>query len=355
MLSQQMKSFYKCNFFQSEEVKNNKFVVSQKEILLKDRLPNNRNSFKVVDVKYHCLWERQKDWSNDRPTIIIPIKDNVELMSVTISNLAQHNLNNHCNIIIVDDRSEEDIKSLTNQSGLSYLRVDNDKGFNFSMLNNIAAKICYDLGIKTIILWNSDLWCVKEEWFLSLLEKHNKANSIVSGSKLVYPPLEKSLNKIQDNENIKSNFPGMTNGKWRNTIQFGGDAWLTIPGALLNFSPLHNGRFFNIEDPRVNCDRGSVFITGALQVLNLKYFIESGGLNPSLSKNFQDVDYCLRCAKDNKIGLYFGKDMFFYHDESFNLENNKNEKKQDKQLTSDHVLFSKIWNDEISDILFKID
>jgi GT2 family glycosyltransferase len=347
-----MKSFYECEFFTSEKIKNNKFIVSQKELLLKQRLTNDKGSFKIIDVEYHCLWERQKDWSNDRPTIIIPIKDNVELMSVTISNLVQHNLNKHCNIIIVDDRSEEDIKSLTNKSELSYLRVDNDKGFNFSMLNNIAAKICYDLGIKTIILWNSDLWCVKEEWFLELLDRHYKEDSVISGTRLVYPPIDLSLNKEEDNENIKNNFPHMLNGKWRNTIQFGGDAWLQIPGDLLSISPLHNGRFFNIEDPRVNCDRGSAFITGALQVLNLRYFIESGGLNPSLSKNYQDTDYCLRSISDKKIPRYFGKDIFFYHDESFNFENNKNEKKQDKQLTSDYILFSKIWNNKIIDLLY---
>lgn len=351
MLSQQMKSFYECEFFTSEKIKTNKFVVSQKELLLKQKLANDKSSFNIVDVKYYCLWEKQKDWSSDRPTIIIPIKDNVGLMSVTISNLVKHNLNNHCNIVIVDDRSEEDIKSLINQSGFSYLRVDNNKGFNFSMLNNIAAKICYDLGIETIILWNSDLWCVKEEWFLELLDRHYKEDSVVSGTRLAYPPINLSLNKEEDSKNIKNNFPRMLNGKWRNTIQFGGDFWLnTTRGGLFNAA--HYGRFFELNDPRVNCDRGALFVTGALQVINLKYFIEMGGLNPSLSKIHQDVDFCLRCATDKKIPRYFGKEIYFYHDESFNFENNKNEKKVDFQFTSDHVIFEKIWKNKIRDLIF---
>jgi hypothetical protein len=40
----------------------------------------------------------------------------------------------------------------------------------------------------------------------------------------------------------------------------------------------------------VNIDKPELFITGAFQIIKLKDFIEVGGLNPSLSKNFQDVE-----------------------------------------------------------------
>jgi GT2 family glycosyltransferase len=347
-----MKLFYECNFFNCEPVVKNKFVVKQNELLLKEILPSGKSSFNKMEVEYRCLWQKQADWLSNKPAILIPIRNNPKLISVTISNLLEHNLDKHCNIIIIDDRSEEDIRSLVVQAGLSYLRVDNSKGFNFSMLNNIAAKLCYDMGVETIILWNSDLWCVKEEWFLDLLDRHYKENSVLSGTKLVYPPIEYSLNKEEDSENIRKYFPHMLNGKWRNTVQFGSGGWIyASEHNRINCSPIHYGRFFSITDARVNCDKGTDFVTGALSIIDLERFISFGGLNPSLSKNFQDVDLSLRLLENKDNLFYFGKNIFFYHDESFNLENNKSEKKNDQQFKSDHVLFSKMWGAKIPTIV----
>ena len=80
----------------------------------------------------------------------------------------------------------------------------------------------------------------------------------------------------------------------------------------------------------------------------LDWFVKNGGLNPSLSKNFQDVDLCLRAIQQNKKVFYFGKDIYFYHDESLSLTK---EGKNDLQFQSDHVLFSKLWNDKIVQVV----
>jgi len=218
------------------------------------------------------------------------------------------------------------------------------------MLNNIAAKLCFELGSKEIILWNSDLWCVKEEYFLEILERHRKQESKVSGTKLVYPPLEISLNSETDSENIKNTFPQLMGGKWREKIQFGGDRWIG-GNKYVNLLPYHFKRFADKENPLVNCDRGSFFVTGAFQIWDLNYYLSIGGLNPSLSKNFQDVDICLKVIESGRDVHYFGKDLFFYHDESLNMHSLKNEKKNDQQMTSDFFLFGKLWNEKLPSIL----
>ena len=342
-----MKLFYNCSLFEEKEFTlSNNFVINQQELLIKNALSNDNYSFDKINVEYKCNWIIQKNWNSNKPTIIIPIKDNTELLTKTIKNLIENNINDISNIIIVDDRSTMNIKSIVLKNNLSYLRVDNQKGFNFSMLNNIAAFIVHKLKGEEIILWNSDLWCVKQEYFIELLKKHRQNGSSISGSKLVYPPIEHSMNKELDSDNIKLHFPNMSNGLWRNTIQFGGSGW--TPTSLIALSPIHAFRFKQIDDNRVNCDKGETFVTGALQVIDLKWFIESGGLNPSLSKNFQDVDLCLRAIQQKNKIFYFGKDIYFYHDESLSL--NK-EGKYDLQLQSDHVLFSKIWNKTIFELV----
>ena len=344
-----MKSFYECSLFQDDlfEVKTN-FEVKQNELLLEASLSNDSYKFKKLNVLYSCEWTQQENWSSEKPTVIIPTKDSSDLIKYTLLNLKKHNINKHCNIIVVDDRSKEDIKSIIVGSRFSYLRVDNNKGFNFSMLNNIAAKICYELGIKTIILWNSDLWCANEEWFLKILNHHLKNESPITGAKLLYPTEEASLSKEVDTKNIALNFPNMTKGKWRNTVQFGGDFWLPVQNGPVNFHPVHYRRFSNKEDERVNCIRGSSFITGAFQIWNLNKFVEIGGLNPTLSKNLQDTDICLRLLEKKEVPIYYGKDVYFYHDESPTLDR---EGKHDKQYESDHVVFGKIWNSKIAKLI----
>ena len=84
-------------------------------------------------------------------------------------------------------------------------------------------------------------------------------------------------------------------------------------------------------------------------MIDLEWFITNGGLNPSLSKNFQDVDICLRANEQNNSVYYFGKDIYFYHDESVSLIK---EGKNDTQLVSDHVLFGKIWNEKLYSLVF---
>lgn len=348
-----MSSYYKCTFFEEKLPSNlHEFLVSQEEIILDNVLDNNKISFLKKVVNYKCSFFKQENFDLYKPTLLIPIKDNLILLKYTIKNLQETNTIKYCNIIIIDDRSEENIKKITLENNLSYLRVDNDKGFNFSMLNNIAAKICLDLGVEEIILWNSDLWCVKEEFLLEVLRRHRNNKSVVSGTKLVYPSLEMSLNKDLDSDNIKSTFPNLVGGKWRGTTQFGGDCWILTPQSPIKISPLHFKRFADKTNPLVNCDKGVSFVTGAFQIWNLKYFIELGGLNPSLSKNFQDVDICLRVLEDKQNIFYFGKNLYFYHDESFSMHNLKNEKKNDKQMISDHYLFAKIWNDKIIEMVF---
>ena len=345
-----LKSFCECDFLTKEARKiNESFSVSQKELHLKNYI-DGKAAFEKRDVEYLCRWLPQDGWDSNRSSILMPIRDHTELLSITIKNFFDNNIHKKANVIVIDDRSEADIESLVVKNGFSYLRVDNDSGFNFSMLNNIAAKICHTLGSREIILWNSDLWCVKEEYFDELLKRHRASNSKISSSKLVYPPEELSLNGEVDTVNIINNFPEMSGGSWRETVQFGGSIWVQIPRSPMAFCPRHLKRFSSIDDPRVDCDRGMCFVTGALHIWNLDYFIELGGLNPSMAKNLQDADICLRAAVDGNIPMYFGKDIFFYHDESANFHSSL-ESKEDKKMLSDHVLFSKIWDDKIVKII----
>ena len=308
------------------------FTHKQTQVMVLPDSFSPQPSWSKKEVEYVCSFDKQANYDASKPTAIIPIRDCSKIITMCMESMKKTNTFELINVIIVDDRSTENIKSIASNYGVSYLRVDYDSTFNFSMLCNIGAKVCNDLGNTQVIMWNADLYIADRVNLERLLQKHNENNSTLSGAKLLYPPLEYSTSDEEDTQNIMTYFPQMA-GKWRGTIQFGGDAWLdTTDRSTIRKSPMHGYRFTN--DDLANVDRNATFVTGALQVIQLDEFIIIGGYNPSLEKNFQDVAICLEL----KNVWYFGKDIEFYHDESpvFSAHNNK----QDAQILSDHQLYS---------------
>lgn len=344
------KSYFECSCFNEDiDIFKEQFTIKQKEILF-DQMNGEQAKFKPIDVEYKCKFIFQKsNFDKIKPFIIIPSRNNIDLIKYTLNNLFQNKVHDICNIMVVDDRSTDDYQQLLNNFNISLLRVDNQKGFNFSMLCNIGAYIANKLACKEIILWNNDLWVEKREYLETILKKHREDDSTISGTKLLYP-LKSFNGNSEDSENIKQHFPNMKEGKWRGTVQFGGSAWVTTNGPI-RMSPIHKKRFENSNHYLVNDNHAEIFVTGAFQVIELKWFIKNGGLNPSLSKNFQDVDLCLRsCLNGNRV-MYYGMDVHLFHDESLTFFSG-NEKKNDQQFVSDHVLFGKIWNEKIQILLY---
>jgi len=327
-------SFYNCSLFNQEIKDLNSFEFVQQEVLFKEMV-GGRPSFNKLDVLYKCSFSENTKANWSLPTAIIPIRNNLKLLTFTLNNLLKNNVFEHLNFVIVDDRSTENIKSICEQYPVSYLRVDNDKGFNFSTLNNIAAKIAYDKSATKIVLWNSDLWVADSTTIPKLLNLHDSEDSTISGTKLLYPPF--SWNGEEVSENISSVFPDKSKS-YRGTVQFGGSLFI-FNHNFGTYFPNHLARFKEPGYIKVNENRLTDFVTGAFQIIDLKWFIESGGLNPSVSKNFQDVDICLKAVEQDKKVMYFGKDIFLYHDESVSLA----KEKSDKQFLSDHVLYANLW------------
>ena len=350
-----MSEYWTCSVFKDADFSvNPQFTLSQNELLFDKIDNNNKYKFNIFNVKYHCKWHPALNLDSSKPVLLIPIHNMSDLLRFTLNNLKKYGLFSIVDVAIIDDRSSENIELIAQEFKCSYLRIDNSKGFNFSMLNNIAAYIFYKLGYSTCVLWNSDLWNVDRDSFKKLIKKHNQYKSKISGTKLLYPSKEMAfcLSNQEDTDMDDKNFAKyyskshshLKGGKWRGTVQFGGCSWLnTSTTSPIKFSPVHYGRFRRATDKEVNCDREGSFVTGALMILELDYFIKMGGFNPSLSKYFQDVDYCIRVLKTGKKINYFGKDISFYHAESLSHHNSEVQK-VDKLVENDHYLFASLWN-----------
>lgn len=327
-------SYYKCSLFELPK-QEKQFSFIQPEIRWKAET-NQGHHFDLLNVAYSCSYEEKVPLSNMRPVGILPIRNSKDLLKYTLENLAKYEVFKHVDFIIVDDRSTDNLKELVDLYPVNYLRVDNEKGFNFSTLNNVAAKIAHDSGCEQIILWNADLWTDNKETIPNLIKLHNENQSTISGTRLLYPPF--SWNNKEVSDNISSIFPNKKDS-YRGTIQFGGGAYV-FQAQYMTYFPMHFCRFKEKDYYLAKCDKLDNFVTGAFHIVDLRWFISVGGLNPSLSKSFQDVDICLRAVEAEKKVFYFGKDNYLLHDESVIMSKEKN----DLQYFSDHILYVKQWN-----------
>jgi len=304
------------------------------------------------------------------PGLLLPIKDSIELLEFTLSNLCDSKVNEVANITIIDDRSEDpkSIKELADKHGVIYIRVDYPSEiFNFSMLNNIGAFLYHKLDHEDIILWNADLWTPDKKTVPTLLKRYKKLKKTgtkLAGTKLLYPTDDfcylvdgdRTIKELSKDfsisiENLKEINPL---GK----IQYGGGSFVVTTEFLKQIthvfmSPVHYGRFSDKENTIVNIDRETRFVTGAFQIIDLPTFIEIGGFCPSLSCSHQDADLCLRMTKRGDKVQYIGKDVFLYHAESLiissKLEKNGVSLKHAhsgtrNKLISDEIIYSLLWN-----------
>jgi GT2 family glycosyltransferase len=328
-----LNKFYTCSLFSKKIENYDNFSFFQNEIKLVNQLDLTR--FKSEEIKYDCKFYKNEEIDINKPLLLIPTKDNIQLIEYTLKNLISFEVNKHANIIVIDDRSEIQHQDLCKKNNINCLRVDNKKGFNFSMLINIGIKIGIDLGIKHIILWNNDMWTDSKDTLPLLLEKHISNQNTISGTKLVYPPFK--WDGKDEREDIQKMF-GLSKTH-RGTVQFGGSNML-FNNQLNNYMIGHRCRFFSPLDRRCNVDKTDIFLTGAFLIINIDWLIKTGGLNPSLSKAYQDVDLCFKAVKDGEKIMYFGKDLYFFHDESLSQTKDK----FDLQFLSDNTLMYKIWN-----------
>ena len=81
-----MKSFYKFDF--DQEINKNSFCISQSEVEF-SRVSNGQLVFKQEVVTYECQYIEKTKLNKNTPVVIIPIRDNKDLLLTTISNLLE--------------------------------------------------------------------------------------------------------------------------------------------------------------------------------------------------------------------------------------------------------------------------
>lgn len=201
--------------------------------------------------------------------VIIPTRDRVDLLRVTLSSLFNRTDGTSLHVVIVDNGSEEDetISFLDIVgSGPDVTVIRHDDAFNFSRLCNLGA----DSGppASYLLFLNNDVEVLHRRWLIQMLGWMNDPEVVAVGTELLYED--------------------------RQTIQHGGVA----------VGSGHIGWHFSgglDNQPRLGDPHDSAHeVTGATAACLLvrrAAFDAVGGFEEILPTDFQDVDLCLKLTR----------------------------------------------------------
>jgi len=316
----------------------NSFSIVQREDRVVKSYYSNSYNLQPEKNTYTCSFVESKTLDFDKPIILMCIRDNSELLKYTLNNMQNNKVFDIANVLIVDDRSSEgEVKAIAIENDCSYLKVENSQNiFNFSMLHNLAVHALQSRSknLKEIILWSSDLWSDNPQTLPSLYHKHKDNDNTITGTKLLYPTQDFLYSRADRID----------------TVQYAGSMFGPRPGEAGLFA-LHMFRGYPKDDPKVNCDKGELFITGAFLIIDTEWYIKTGGFCPSLKASYQDVDLCLRANEQNQRVMYYGKGLYLYHYENLILDTTKEDLKKDQ--LSDKLWYKGFWEPErIKNLLY---
>lgn len=224
-----------------------------------------------------------------RPTlsIIIPIKDEIELLDTCLSSLVEHDTLDRCELVIVDNNSsdpatKEYLADL--DCKLPYVRiVSYDKPYNPPAIANAAAKTCKS---DYLLFLDNDTEVISEGALSAMLAHCTREDVGVVGVKLLYP-----------DETIQH--AGIMVGAYGSA----GNVGVNLPRSASGYAK------------RFMCASNLSAVSASVMMVKRSVFNEVDGFDERFKVSCHDVDFCLKVNKAGYRVVYNG-DIEFYHQEN---------------------------------------
>ena len=249
-------------------------------------------------------------------SILIPNYESKEVLERCINSLFKVNTYKNFEVIIIENNStSKEIFAYYDQIQKEHDNVHvitwKGKGFNYSALNNFGAK--YAKG-EYLLLLNNDTEMINPDSLYNLVDYCQREDVGVVGAKLLYP-----------NDTVQH--AGVV-------IGFG-----TVAGHVFLGYPKDSIGYFN----RTNMVGNWSAVTGACLMTKKELFDEVDGLSEELAVAFNDIDYCLKVRKLNKLVVLNPRSLW-YHYESVS-RGYENDFKKIKRFEGEVKIFQENWKD----------
>ncbi|MBF0573888.1 MAG: glycosyltransferase family 2 protein [Desulfamplus sp.] len=248
-------------------------------------------------------------------SIIIPFKDNHDVLHTCIQSILKKTKYKNYEIICVNNQSKErekfleiDIcgygslksfydKQLCNQDATIFYQegtvalpsltiLDYDKPFNYSAINNFAAKHAKG---DVLLFLNSDTEVISEEWLEAMLEHACRDNVGAIGAKLYY------VNDTIQHAGVIVGIAGVAGHAFKHIKRDEKDFYHGFPCMVRNVSA----------------------VTGACMMTRRSVFEEVGGFDEEYFKvSYNDLDLCLK-MREKGYQIIYTPFAELYHYESY--------------------------------------
>lgn len=240
---------------------------------LSDYLARNGIAGEVLDGFFPTSYRiKRKILGVPLVSILLPIKDEKELLEQCLNSIFKKTNYSNYEIIIIDNSSieKETHDYLAKLSQIGNIKVlQYEKTFNYSAINNFA--VGYAKG-EVLLFLNNDTEVISEEWLSAMLEHVQRKEVGAAGCKLLYP------NRTIQHAGV--------------IIGLGG-----VAGHSHRFSPIN-------DDGRVNVIQNLSAVTSACMMVRKDVFSAVGGFDEQLTVAFNDVDLCLKIRDKGYLIVY---------------------------------------------------
>ncbi|MBF0228863.1 MAG: PIG-L family deacetylase [Desulfamplus sp.] len=231
-------------------------------------------------------------------SIIIPFKDNLEILHTCIQSILQKTKYPNYEIICVNNQSKNIEKFLEmdicgygciNNFNSIYKKItiiDYDKPFNYSAINNFAVKHAKG---DVLLFLNSDTEVISENWLNAMLEHACRDNVGAVGAKLYY------VNDTIQHAGIVVGIAGLAGHAFKHIKRDEKDFYHGFPCMIRNVSA----------------------VTGACMMTKRSVFEEVGGFDEEHFKiSYNDLDLCFK-MREKGYQIIYTPFAELYHYESY--------------------------------------
>ncbi|MFM5047982.1 glycosyltransferase family 2 protein [Aeromonas veronii] len=208
-------------------------------------------------------------------SLIIPTRDNFNLLKNCIDSIYQKTSYPHFEIIVVNNQSKckKTLSLFQSLAASNRARIMNyDKPFNFSVINNIAVEQAKG---SIIGLINNDIEIKNKDWLTEMVRHASRPDIGCVGAKLYYP-----------------------------------DGRIQHAGVVLGIGGVagHSHKYFSSHHhgyhSRLSLVQNYSAVTGAALLVRKSVYQEVGGLEPKLQVAFNDIDFCLKVRQAGYRNLW---------------------------------------------------
>ena len=272
-----------------------------------------------VEMTERPGWYRShlKIQGNPVISVIIPNKDHVEDLELCLFSMTRKSTYRNYEILIVENNSEKEetfeyYRKLPDRYPKTRV-LTWDKEFNYSAINNFAAK---EAKGEYLLFLNNDVEILTPDWIEEMLQNCQQENVAAVGAKLYYPD-----DTIQH--------AGVVLG-------LGGIAGHIMCRASRE-DPGYFGRMISVQEISA--------VTAACMMVKKADFDEAGGFDETFRVAFNDIDLCMKFrAAGKKIVFTPYAELYHYESKSRGLEDTP-----EKQFRFDKELkrFQEKWAQQL--------